>query len=136
MQTKHLFKKGSVVGIILLFFGVAVAPSINAAAIGTIFDKSDNGPLNTYQSSDVIKRADSIKYPLLFIFVYTIYLSHLIRFNLFLNISTDIDMGIPFVVHPLLFLRAAWLVLTVYYWSRFWNHISDSQGWNWPLLHL
>ena len=125
-----MMKQGLAVALVLLFIGVAVAPSINATVIKTIFDKNSNVPLGTLQSD--VKRVDSIKHPLLFIFVISIYASRFVRGLVLTLISwaeypPDLP---PALIHPILALRGAWLIVTAMYWSDFWNHMSESRGWN------
>jgi hypothetical protein len=132
MQKNLLSRKWLAVGIILLFIGVAVAPSINASTTKTIFENNNNVPLKTPQSD--VKRTDSIKHPLLFIIVYSIYLSRILRgWTLYVNSWKDNGAWLPpSLIHPLLAIRGLWLVATVMYWCIFWNYISQSNGWNWP----
>ena len=128
-------KKCLAVGIILLFIGVAVAPSINATDIRTIFENNNKAALSTFESN-VVKRTDSIKHPLFFLFVYSIYASRFIRGSVLTLISwkeypPDLP---PTLIHPILALRGAWLIVTAMFWYYFWNHLSESRGWNWPPL--
>ncbi len=119
-------KKLPTIGIILLFIGVAVAPSINATAIRTIFEKNNSVPSRTLQSD--AKRTDSIKHILLFIFVYSIYASRFFR-GLILTLISYTN------THSILALRAAWLIVTAMFWNEFWSHMSESRGWNWPQFY-
>jgi|GEM_PF-3263542 len=154
-QTNHISTKLVVMAIILLFIGIAIVPGINLNVVkasndngyGEITSKiyETNKPIlskTVLQSEniffkklyDIFKKEDSLRHPLLFIFVYSIFLSRSFRSTLLGLISITEDMGIPIVIHPILFLRAAWLLMTTYYWSLFWNHISESLSWNWPQL--
>jgi hypothetical protein len=126
------------IGIILLFVGIAVAPSINSGIVqasndnGTIRSRITSQPMSISlkRLSDIFKRVDSLKHPFLYLVVFIISASRLIRgiflIWIFLNIN---ELSLP-----LLFLRGYWLVSTSKHWAKFWNDISDSQGWNWPSL--
>ena len=135
-----LLREGLTVGIILLFIGVAAAPSINQSIVKASNDNRTIGSKITSQLvsiffrriSDIFKRVDSIKNPLLYVIVFIISISRLIRGYFLFMISISLDEKL--IEHPLLFLRSYWLLLTSVYWGKFWNNLSDSKGWNWPLL--
>jgi hypothetical protein len=127
-------KKCLVVGIILLFVGITVAPSIHGSVSRTIFEKNNSVPLRTSQSN--IKRIDIMKHHLLYIFVYSIIISRYFR-GLMLGLLSEEENPSS---HPLLLqilqMRAVWLLATAWYLCDFCNDLSDSKGWNWPVLHL
>ncbi len=128
--------KLTAIGIILLFVGVAIAPSFNASAIKTMFETHKNVPQTTLRS--VGTKTDSMKHLLLFIFVYSIYLSRYLRAWILYEISWE-DGGSwlpPVWTHPLLAIRSVWLTVTVMCWCMFWNYLSESNGWNWSPLHV
>ena len=150
-------KKLLAIGIIFLFIGVAVAPSINSIIVKAskdinLSEVSSRAEINgtmrnktTFQSesilfkriSDIIKKGDSLKHPLLYNIVKLILISRIYRALFLLVISTSIESGWNYYVkitHPLLFLRCVWLIISLDLWELFWNHISGSQGWNWPPL--
>jgi hypothetical protein len=124
--------------IILLLVGIAVAPSINPGIVqasndqGTIRNRITSQPMSISlkRVSDILKRADSLKHPFLYLVVFIISASRLIRGIFIIWIFLNI------IELPLLFLRGYWLVSTSKHWAKFWNDIADSLGWNWPSLSL
>ena len=90
------------------------------------------------QSKEIKELSDfpDVKHPLLFVFVVILLEIRAVRalylFNFASNTEThqdryDFD-------HPILGMRAIWLLLTSGLWAGFWQIISHSLGWNWELF--
>ena len=103
-------KKLLVVGVIVLFLGLACAPSINA----------------NVRKDDIKSRIlDKIKHKILYEFVKFIARFRLYRSIFFLLISyPGIFWNLP-IKHPILFMRFLWLDFTANQWIAFWNDISN-----------
>jgi hypothetical protein len=112
-------KKWLAVGIILLFIGVAVAPSINQSVVKASTD------------DDPVKKGSLPSHPLLFFFVKILFLFRLSRGAFLLNFSAEWSHGVPSVDFPLLYLRGTWLEITAIIWYFFWVNISDIMDWEW-----
>ena len=135
----QLKRKCVTIGIILLFVGIAIAPTINSSVVKASYDnrtirsKITSQPVSIClkRINDTFKRVDSLKYPFLYLIVFIISTSRLIRgvFLIWISLHFLAPAMLPFV-----FLRGYWLVLTSKYWGKFWNDTSDSQAWNWPPL--
>jgi len=130
MNTKWL-----AVGIILLFVGTCMIPA--TAQDSKIIIPSETGLLK--RVDDVFKKGDLPKHPILFIIVLIQVLFRQSRgfALLFLSGELEIYKNPEFkVIHPLLFIRAFWLLAVVEIEFEFWAIVSDSLGWNWPFFEL
>lgn len=95
-----------------------------------------------YQSDDllsnkikpVLKNADRLRHPFLFLIVWLYIQFYLYRgWNLYeLSISVGAFNWIQ-IEYPLLFLRAISLILVGTFWLKFWQQLSSVFGWNWFL---
>jgi hypothetical protein len=70
---------------------------------------------------------------LLYLFVMSITYFWLIRFYILLKISTEPseESPIPYITHPLIFIRAAFLLNRIDWWLIMWDEISKNNGWGW-----
>ena len=113
-------KKLFTVGVIGLFLGIAVAPSINA-------------DVSVYVTKS--RALDKIKHKFLYVFVKFVARFRLYRSIVLLMIShPGLFWNLP-IKHPILFMRFLWLDFTANQWIAFWNDISDKFGWNWNILY-
>jgi hypothetical protein len=112
-----------VFGVIVLFLGVALAPSINAIQLDGIKNK-----INTYDNKDL-----RLKHPLLFSIVYGLYLFRVIRIIALYEFSTEPGEYFPEhkVIHPLVYIRFLILFLTTQLRGQLWFSFSEKFGWDW-----
>lgn len=128
-------KKWLVIGIILLFLGTCIIPA--TAQDSKIITPSETGLLK--RVDDVFKKGDLPKHPILFTIVLLQVLFRQFRGFTLLFLSGELEIyKIPEfkVKHPLLFIRAFWLLAVVEVEFGFWTIVSDSLGWNWPIFEL
>jgi len=131
------------IGTIFCFVLLCIMPMISAVEIKTI-EKTQDGKvikqseiLFLKRIGDLSKKGDLPKHPILFIIVLMQVAFRLSRgFNLFfLSGEWEYNRFPEFKVkHPLLFIRAYWLVLVGEVEWEFWAIVSDSLGWNWPFF--
>jgi hypothetical protein len=147
MEQSTGYTKWLAIGIISLFVSISFAPSINAIATQRInINRTTENKIGSQSVSILFKRlhklvkeGEWIKHPLLFIIVLMLPMFRSIRALLLLMISMKFSghhKNPDWYVwgdHPLLIFRAFWLLSTVAYWYAFWQYVSDTQGWNWPL---
>jgi len=153
MEKYPSIRKWLTVGIILLFIGVALAPSINNSIVKASNDNdlvevtSQACGINrtmrnkiAFQSesiffkriNDIFKKGDSLKHPLLYYIVWIRQMSRMIRAYFLYIISNSGYYPGQDVKYPLLYLRCLWLLYTFWWSIKFWHYVSDSLGWNWP----
>ena len=83
---------------------------------------------------DIVKKGGLLKHPLLFFIIYKLAQFRLNRGEFLYEISTSIGaFNWVDITHPLLFLRSCWLVISTSEWLNFWERVSYSRGWNWPV---
>jgi hypothetical protein len=83
---------------------------------------------------NTVKKGDHVKHPLLFLIVYFYLVAH--SFRGWILFEHSISMGAFYKIeikHPLLFIRACWLIFLAEFWSTFWQRLSSELGWNWSL---
>jgi len=72
---------------------------------------------------------DEIKHQLLFANVVLSSNFRLFRLRHLWDIAIDTETYE--LRHPIIFLRALWLMTTLYFWIIFWNNFSNKMDWNW-----
>jgi hypothetical protein len=83
---------------------------------------------------NTLKKGNTVKHPFLFLFVYFYLVSHSFRGWILFEHSISMDAFYQIEIkHPILFLRACWLILLAEFWSTFWQHLSSELDWNWLL---
>jgi len=113
-------KKLLVVGVFVLFLGLACAPSISA---------------NVSKDDKKSRVLDEIKHKFLYVIVKFVAGFRLSRSIVLLLIPyPGILWNLP-IRHPILFIRFLWLDFTANQWIAFWNDISDKFGWNWNIIY-
>jgi hypothetical protein len=132
-------KKLLTIGVIFLFIGVALAPSINSSVLKTSTDNEMRSAQGTVKSKivrqpvniilkrmiGILIKGDLPRHPLLYFIVVIVYKFRTIR-GVFLIDKSEYRMSL------LLLLRGFWLVLSALIWYGIWANISDVMGWNWP----
>ena len=98
----------------------------------TVFEKPEEALFNKMKNDRT--QTDNPRHLVLFL---TVWLS--LQFYLFrgwilyeLSISVDTFNRIN-VDHPVLFLRACWLIFLGEFGLKFWQQLSSARGWNWSL---
>ena len=125
---------GSIIAVVILLM-----PSIPAIQLKTIEDRAYNDLVEQLDTTKVkelkdIGKLEGPKYPSFYYIVYFIAGFRKERANILFDISCHIDnWGRLDIEFPLLFIRWAWLDISVYIWCNFWNNISDTLGWGWNL---
>jgi len=150
-MTKHIFlKKGFAVGIILLFIGVAVAPSINISIVKASNDtdlveiekiNSLQLPpkgMNNYHIKDTVNNLVGllfIKHPLLLKIIQIIVGIRLSVINFLTDYSTKkyYHGSRPEIIHPMVFLLALALIFREGIGILFWLNIAEILNWGWTL---
>lgn len=141
-MNERIIQKGWAVVCILLFIGVAVAPSINADERIVTYEiynveklkKVDSDGIKELPFDDIKTLDDDIKLPLLYTIVVFIGTHRLNRVVRILNFAVEFDYPYDIeIVYPLLFGYALWLFGSIVYWELFWQNISDAFGLDWDL---
>ena len=122
---------GSIIAVALLL----LMPSIPAIQIDS-FKEGTQQNINDLKTrlSNIESLIDIPKYfPLLFLFVYSVVLFRLIRFNILIDLSTEPSDIPPYftITNWLLFIRCVFLVNGIDWWLIIWEEISDHFGWGW-----
>jgi len=86
------------------------------------------------ETGDKFKKVGLLKHPLLFFIIHILAQFRLNRGQFLYEISTSTGAyNWVDIMHPLLFLRSCWLVISTYEWLSFWERVSYLRGWNWPM---
>ena len=118
--------------VILLFIGLAIAPSIPAIQQKTIKDKAyDN----------LIEKLDGMRHPILYNIVLLISFSFISRGKFYTNLSEYFIEGDGYggiaITNPILLfitlMRGCRFYISAAYWLVFWDSISEKNGWNWQI---
>jgi len=128
-------KKLLVVGVIVLFLGLAIAPSVTALQSKSTTDTTYKETLEKLNFNDIrnIQEANQIKHSLLYNIVTVLAKFRLLQFVIIWEIAVDWVDYPPFfeAKMPILFFYTVWIVNTLEYWCNFWNNMSDKFGWDW-----
>ena len=128
--------KRIIIGSVLVLTLLLLMPSNHAVQIKIIEDRTYNdliGQLDTKNEKEKNGLDDEIRYPILNVLVLSMLKFRLLRCFLLGAISTEPDPPWFDVLHPILFLRSIWLIITWQLLYTFWDSISDIFGWNWEL---
>jgi hypothetical protein len=115
-------------------------PSTHVISAQTMKDTVTN-KVNDQSSNMFIKKiktigkiGDYLRHPILFVIVSVLFRFQFNRAWLLyeLSISRGAFNWIE-TEFPLVYLRACWLLLSAECWLTFWQHLSYSLDWNWPL---
>jgi hypothetical protein len=122
-------------GVILLFIGVAVAPSITLSVVKA---SDDNDPVEVtteqYQDFPELNDNETKRHIRLLSFVVFIFWLRLGRSYWFEDHSTIWIRNNQYIIHPLLWLRGQWMYLKAWMWVAFWATLSNIFVWNWDAL--
>jgi hypothetical protein len=129
---KHQFIVSTIV---ILFFGIAVAPSINLSVVKASND-NDHIEVTTghYQDFRGLNDNETKRHTRLLSFVVFIFWLRLGRSYWFEDHSTIWIRNNQYIIHPLLWLRGQWLYLKALRWVIIWATLSNSLDWNWDAL--
>jgi hypothetical protein len=127
MNTKCL-----AIGIILLFVGVTIAPTIN---FNTVKASTDNDlvEVTTHQDYNQLNDNETPRYPNLLAFVVLILWLKLSRGSWFYDHSIVWVREQMYITHPLLLIRGMWLIWKATGWASFWMFLATVLGWNWGI---
>jgi hypothetical protein len=134
-----------IIGGIFCFVLLCMMPMISAVELKTVEKSQDRKIMRQSEIlllkkvGDLFKKGVIPKHPILFIIVLIQVVFRLSRgFNLFF-LSGEWEDNVRFpefkVKHPLLFIRAFWLIWPAEFEFEFWAIVSDSLGWNWPYFN-
>jgi len=124
-------KKLLVVGVIVLFLGLACAPSINALQLDVIENKIKKEYEELLLNND-INFVIPDKFPMLYLLVFSILMFRNFRGFVLFDLAFEVDYwGVPHLKHPLLLLRGLVLWATVDWGIYGWYLISEILGWDW-----
>ncbi len=125
-------RKCLAIGIILLFLGVTIAPTIN---FNTVKASTDDNLVEVttekYQDFQGLSDNETHRYPNLLAFAVMIFLLGLIRMNWLEEHSTIQIRDKIYLIHPLFWLRVKLVGGSMVCWVIFWLNLSDKFGWNW-----
>ncbi len=144
-KRRYVMKNKLIIGGIFCFVLLCMMPMISAVEIKTVEKAQDRKIMRQSEIlllkkvGDLFKKGVIPKHPILFIIV----LMHVVfrssrGYNLFdLSGEWEYNGRLPEfkVKHPLLFLRATWLISMAEFEFEFWAIVSDSLGWNWPYFN-
>ena len=127
--------KKILIGSMLVLTLLLLMPSIPAIQQKTITDDTYHNTLEKIDFIDIknIRESNLIKHSILYeivIFLAKIRLLHLV---ILWEIAVDVIDYPPYfeAKMPLLFFYCVWILNTLEYWCAFWNHKSDTFGWDW-----
>jgi len=120
------------VGVIILFIGVAVAPSINQSIVKASFN-DDLVEVTTHQDYNQLNGNETPRYPNLLAFVVLILWLQLSRGSWFYDHSIVWEREQMYITHPLLLIRGMWLIWKATGWASFWMFLATVLGWNWSI---
>lgn len=132
-----------IIGTIFCFVLLCMMPMISAVEIKTVEKEQDRKIMRqseillSKKVGDLFKKGVLPKYPILFIIVYMHVKFMQGRGYYLFDLSGDWDIDNPYeyiVKHPLLFIRAIWLLSKAETEIGFWGIVSYQLGWNWPSL--
>ncbi len=125
-------RKCLAVGIILLFVGVALTPSINT---GVVTASQDEDLIEVTTHQDFNRLIDNVtpRYPKLLSFVVLILWLKLSRGNWLIDHSMVWVREQMYITHPLLFIRGMWFLWRATGWASFWMFLATVLGWNWDI---
>jgi hypothetical protein len=127
-------RKCLAVGIILLFVGVTIAPTIN---FNTVKASNDNDLVEVttekYQDFQGLSDNDTPRYPKLLAFVVLIFRFKLNRGFWLYDHSMVWIRNQLYIVHPLLLLRGLWLMWKATGLAARWMFLATVLGWNWGI---
>ena len=128
------------------FVLLCMMPMISAVELKTVEKAQDRKIMRQSEIfllkkvGDLFKKGILPKHPILFIIVLMQLVFRQSRGFYLFFLSTEVEYYYHFpeikVIHPLLFIRAFWLLLVAEYEFVFWGIVSDSLGWNWPFFEV
>jgi len=127
--------KKILIGSMLVFTMLLLMPSIPAIQIESFKEgvQQNIDDLKTRLSNieSLIELPE--RFPLLFLFVYSIALFRLIRFEILFELATEPSDFAPgyIVTNWLLYIRCAFLINGLDWWLAIWIEISENFGWGW-----
>ena len=127
MKTKWL-----AVGIILLFVGVTIVPTININTVKASRD-DDLVEVTTYQDFNQLNGNETPRYPKLLAFVVLILWIKLSRGSWLYDHSIVWEREQMYITHPLLLIRGMWLMWKATGWATRWMFLATVLGWNWSI---
>ena len=125
-------KKLLVLGVILLFIGVAVAPSINQSVVKASTN-DDLVEVTAHQDYNQLNGNETPRYPKLLAFVVLIFRFKLNRGFWLYDHSMVWIRDQLYIVHPLLLLRGLWLMWKATGLAARWMFLATVLGWNWGI---
>ena len=132
MRTKILL--GSVLVLTLLL----LMPSIPAIQHKVVKDEVVSEISEDFELEEIKELLDfpDVKHPILFVLVVMLLELRAVRALYLLNFAfnTETHQDRYDFDHPLLGIRAIWLLFTAWLWDDLWQIISNSLGWNWELM--
>jgi hypothetical protein len=127
-------RKCLAMGIIILFIGVAFAPSIN---LNVVKASNDNDLVEVttknYQDFQGLSNNETPHYPKLLAFVVLILWLKLGRSEWLLDHSRVWIREEMYITHPLLLIRGMWLIWKAAGWASIWMFLATVLGWNWGI---
>ena len=131
---KNPLKRSLIVGIIVLFLSTTCIPAIQLNISNSAkqqFPSDLKTEIQTPTNKNILELPENRT--LLYLFVRSITYFWLIRFYILLKISTEPgeESPIPYITHPLIFIRAAFLLNRIDWWLIMWDEISKNNGWGW-----
>lgn len=120
------------VSIILLFIGIAFAPSINQSVVKASID-DDLVEVTTYQDFNQLNGNDTPRYPILLAFVVLILWLKMSRGSWLYDHSIVWEREQMYITHPLLLMRGMWLMWKATGWAARWMFLATVLSWNWSI---
>ena len=125
-------RKCLAVGIILLFVGVTIAPTINFSTVKAS-QEDDLVEITTHQDYNQVNGNETPPYPKLLAFVVLILWLQLSRGSWLYDHSIVWEREQMYITHPLLLIRGMWLIWKATGWASFWMFLATVLGWNWNI---
>lgn len=142
-------KKFLALGVIFLFIGVAIAPSINftvvkasndddlvevtsqACGINGFGNQTVKLTRQQYQDFQYLSDNETPRHPKLLAFVVLILWLRFGRGDWLMDHSVVWIREQHYITHPLLYLRGLWLIWRATGWASRWMFLATVFGWNW-----
>ena len=127
-----------VIGIVLLFIGIALAPSINASVINEDLVLRKNKLLKSLQNLDIVENENETKQislgysPKRITLLITILALIRVARGIFLMTISSTGWP-PETTLPIIHFRGLWLYMSALVWINYWQHLYSLLGLEWEL---